>query len=239
MVKRGVVPVHLEVAHVTRRQLDRAFGKLESVTARKAALEAQASHAAMSAYASVGEPEPVSFQLASAIATEITRPIATIGNIFKAYVESLIRPSGPHVNLTCPDGKPLPEKLRVVLRRAAWEFDGVVEVLSGYRSLSYNRGIYGHRCRGGTCRGDRSQHILCKAADFRIAGVSAAKLYSWALQQPELGGVGRYRNDFIHVDVRSRPAGRLITWAWRARKFARKHQPKRRYAKAVHSQPRG
>ena len=138
---------------------------------------------------------------------------------------------GISVELRQPDGKPLPEKLRVVLRRAAWEFDGVVEVMSGYRSLAYNRGIYGHRCKAGKCRGDRSQHIVCKAADIRIAGVSAATMYSWALRQPELGGVGRYPGDFIHVDIRPRPRGKLVTWDWRGRKYARKHSAKRRYAK--------
>jgi uncharacterized protein YcbK (DUF882 family) len=128
------------------------------------------------------------------------------------------------VVLTCPDGRPLPETLRMVLRRAAWDFDQPVEVISGYRSLSYNRGVYGNRCRAGRCRGDGSQHILCRAADIRIAGVSAAQLHAWALHQPELGGVGRYRGDFIHVDIRPRPRGRLITWDWRGKqRYARRH----------------
>ncbi|HKA70796.1 MAG TPA: DUF882 domain-containing protein, partial [Xanthobacteraceae bacterium] len=82
--------------------------------------------------------------------------------------------------------------------------------------------------------GDGSQHIHCKAADIRIAGVSPATLHAWALQQPELGGVGRYRSNFIHIDVRPRPQGRLVTWDWRGRskKLARRHHQAKRYAKA-------
>jgi hypothetical protein len=224
MARRGVVPVRVEVSPLTRRQLDRAFLKLVQLTELRAAVEAEAAHPDMAA-------APLPFQVAAIIATETMRPLATLGNIFRSYVESMIVPSGPHVLLTCADGRPLPEPLRLVLRRAALHFNSTVEVLSGFRSLVYNRSIYGNRCRRGRCRGDESQHIHCKAADIRIAGVSAGTLHAWALRQPELGGVGRYRGNFIHVDVRSRAHGRLITWGWRGkRKFARKHT--KRYAKA-------
>jgi len=271
MIRRGVVPVHLEIAQVTRGQLNRAFGKLMKIAERKAALEAQASvsstsyvtpavpdpareptrlqvasagatdipKAALEAeasipqvpYAAPAESEPARSQVAAAVAGDAPRPMAKLNNLFKSYLESLIRPAYSHVKMNCADGQPLPEKLQVVLRRAAWEFNGTVYVLSGYRSLAYNRGIYGHRCKAGKCRGDRSQHIVCKAADIRITGVSAARLYSWAMHQPELGGVGRYPGDFIHVDIRPRPRGQVVTWDWRGRKYARKHSAKRRYAK--------
>jgi rare lipoprotein A len=228
MIKRGVVPVRLEVAQVTRPQLDRAFVKLARLIEQREAAEA--------AYAEVvAEPAAEPFQLASAVATELTRPLGLVGNIFKAYVESLIRPAGPHVRLTCPDGTAFPEQLRVVLRRAAWEFDSTVEVISGYRSLAYNRAVYGNRRKAkGRYVGDASQHIRCRAADIRIAGVSTARLHAWALHQPELGGVGRYRADFIHVDIRPRLRGRIITWDWRGggRKFARRHHQHRQHARA-------
>jgi rare lipoprotein A len=228
MVKRGVVPVRLEVAQVTRPQLDRAFTKLARLIEAREAAEA--------AYAELtGESTAQQYQLASAVATEMTRPLALVGNVFKAYVESLVRPAGPHVRLTCADGTPFPEPLRVVLRRAAWEFDAPVEVLSGYRPLSYNRAIYGNRRKAkGRYAGDASQHIRCRAADIRIAGVSPAKLHAWAMHQPELGGVGRYRSNFIHVDIRPRMKGRLVTWDWRGggRKFARRHHQHRQHARA-------
>jgi uncharacterized protein YcbK (DUF882 family) len=112
-----------------------------------------------------------------------------------------------------------------VLRRAAWEFDRPVEVISGYRSLIYNRAVYGNRRKGkGRYVGDASEHIRCRAADIRIAGVSPERLHAWALRQPELGGVGRYRSNFIHVDIRPRLRGRIVTWDWRGgRKLARRH----------------
>jgi rare lipoprotein A len=226
MVKRGVVPVHLEVAPVTRPQLNRAFAKLARLIEAKAA--AAAAHAEVSA-----EPAGQQFQLAAAVATEITQPLKLVGNVFKAYVESQVKSVGPHVRLTCADGTPFPEPLRAVLRRAASKFDSAVEVISGYRSLAYNRGVYGNRRKAmGRYVGDASQHIRCRAADIRIAGVSLEQLHAWALHQPELGGVGRYRSNFIHIDIRPRLRGRIVTWDWRGgRKFARRHH-QRHHARA-------
>src|SRR5262245_28997916 len=229
MVKRGVVPVRLEVAQVTRPQLNRAFAKLARLMQEREA--AEAALAEVTADSTTAQQ----YQLASAVATELTRPLATVGNVFKAYVESLVTPAGPHVRLTCPDGTPFPEPLRTVLRRAAWEFDSSVEVVSGYRSLAYNRAVYGNRRKAkGRYAGDASQHVRCRAADIRIVGVSTAKLHAWALHQPELGGVGRYRGDFIHVDIRPRRAGRIVTWDWRGggRKFARRHHQHQKHARA-------
>jgi rare lipoprotein A len=241
MIDRGVVQVQLEVAPVTRRQLNRAFKKLTRMIEQREAMEAQpevsadptpqpyqvasavATEQTYQVASAVAAEQP--YQVASAVAAEIPRPLAVVGNVFKAYVESLVRPAGPHVRLTCADGTPWPEPLRVVLRRAAWEFDAPVEVVSGYRSLSHNRAVYGNRRKArGRYAGDGSQHIRCRAADIRIVGVSTARLHAWALHQPELGGVGRYRSDFIHVDVRPRPQGRVVSWDWRSkRKFARRH----------------
>lgn len=243
MIRQGVVPVRLEVAHVTRRQLNRAFTKLAKLLDLKAALEAralqdEASAATAPAPLSVAPPPlplaPAPIQLASAVAGEVTHPIQALGNIFGAYMESLVVAAGPHVRLYCADGQPLPETLRIVLNRAAVEFERPVEVISGYRSLAYNRAIYGnrHKRRSREYVGDGSQHIRCRAADIRVAGISTAALHAWALRQPELGGVGRYRSDFIHVDIRPRDEGRLVTWDWRAKqKHARRHQPHHKVAR--------
>jgi rare lipoprotein A len=221
MVKRDVVPVHLEVAPVTRLQLNRAFVKLARLIEAKEAAAAAAAHAEVTAPAA-----PQQFQLASAaVPTEMKQPLGPVGNIFKTYVESLIKSAGPHVRLTCANGRPFPEPLRAVLRRAAWEFNSAVQVISGYRSLAYNRGLYGNRSKGGgRYVGDASQHIRCQAADIRIARVSLDRLHAWALRQPELGGVGRYRSNFIHIDIRPRLRGRIVTWDWRSgRTLARRH----------------
>ncbi|MFL4998888.1 MAG: septal ring lytic transglycosylase RlpA family protein [Xanthobacteraceae bacterium] len=227
MMKRGVVPVQLEVAQVTRPQLNRAFAKLTRMI--------EAKEAATAAHAEVApEPPPQRFQLAAAVPTETPHPLKLVGNVFKAYVESLVKSAGPHVRLTCADGTPFPEPLGAVLRRAAWDFGKVVEVISGYRSLAYNRALYGNRRKdNGHFVGDASQHIRCQAADIRIAGVSPARLHAWALHQPEVGGVGRYASNFIHIDIRPRLRGRVVTWDWRGgRKFARRHHNHRHHARA-------
>ena len=227
MVKHGVVPIHLEVAQVTRPQLNRAFAKLTRLIEAKEA--AAAPHAQVTT-----EPAVQQYQLAAAPAAENTRPLGFVSNIFKDYVDSLVKSAGPHVRLTCGDGTPFPAPLGVVLRRAAWDFGKAVEVISGYRSLAYNRTVYGNRRKGdGHYVGDASQHIRCRAADIRIAGVSPARLHAWALHQPELGGVGRYSSNFIHIDIRPRLRGRIVTWDWRSgRKFARRHHQYRQHARA-------
>lgn len=225
MVKRGVVPVQLEVAPVTRKQLNRAFAKLARlIRAKEAAATAQAQVAL--------EPAPPQIQLAAAVATEAVAPLGLVANALKAHVETMVKSAGPQVRLTCADGAPFPEPLRAVLRRAALEFASPVEVISGYRSLTYNRAVYGNRRkRTGHYVGDASQHIRCLAADIRIAGVSPARLHAWALCQEELGGVGHYGTDFIHI--RPRPHGRIVTWDWRhARKFAHRHHHHRQHARA-------
>jgi hypothetical protein len=221
------------VAQVTRRQLDRAFMKLVRLVELKDALEARAAYDEPPA-----EATSARFHLASAIAADTVRPVQALSDIFRAYIESLSVTAGPHVRLSCPDGQPLPEPLRAVLHRAASEFERPVEVISGYRSLAYNRLVYrNRRRRRGEYLGDRSQHIHCRAVDIRMAGVSTEALHAWALRQPELGGIGRYRTDFIHIDVGPRPDGRVVTWERRTtRTYARRHQRHlhnhRRYARA-------
>ena len=51
--------------------------------------------------------------------TETPHPLKLVGNVFKAYVDSLVKSAGPHVRLTCADGIPFAEPLGAVLRRAA------------------------------------------------------------------------------------------------------------------------
>src|SRR5262245_29372319 len=97
MPRRGAA-VRLEVSPLTRDELDGAFAKLGEVTALRAQVEGNQT-------ASI----PLPFGLAARIGTEVARPLATLGNIFKNYVESMIVAAGPQVQLTCPDGRPLPE----------------------------------------------------------------------------------------------------------------------------------
>ncbi|MGF0537558.1 YcbK family protein [Agrobacterium sp. ES01] len=54
----------------------------------------------------------------------------------------------------------------------------------------------GHRPHSG-----KSQHHHCHAADFRIPGVSEKKILAAARSAPGIGGVGRYCNGMVHVDI--------------------------------------
>jgi len=76
-----------------------------------------------------------------------------------------------------------------------------IRVISGYRSPKYNRKIGGAR---------RSQHMLAKAADIKISGMTPAEVKAEIVAlikagKMKSGGVGLYRT-FTHYDVRGRNA---------------------------------
>jgi uncharacterized protein YcbK (DUF882 family) len=74
-----------------------------------------------------------------------------------------------------------------------------VLVLCGYRCPEHNRKVGGR---------PNSQHLLGKAADIHIPGLSLQSLYDLALQVPRFaqGGIGVYDSDFVHLDVRAQSA---------------------------------
>lgn len=81
-----------------------------------------------------------------------------------------------------------------------------VRILSAYRCSEHNQAIGGEKA---------SQHILGRAADIIIVGLSLEEMLEIVLQVPEFkgGGVGIYddrpgvsTDEFIHVDVRPKPA---------------------------------
>jgi uncharacterized protein YcbK (DUF882 family) len=76
-----------------------------------------------------------------------------------------------------------------------------IRVISGYRSPKYNRRIGGAR---------RSQHMLAKAADIKISGMTPSEVKQVILElikegKMMSGGVGLYKT-FTHYDVRGRNA---------------------------------
>jgi uncharacterized protein YcbK (DUF882 family) len=82
----------------------------------------------------------------------------------------------------------------------------VVDILSGYRSQETNDEL---RMSGATNAAEHSQHILAKAMDIRVAGVSARMLRDAALSLAA-GGVGYYpASQFVHLDV-----GPLRQWTF-------------------------
>ncbi len=67
-----------------------------------------------------------------------------------------------------------------------------ITITSGYRCETHNRAV------GGS---PNSQHLLGKAADIVVAGMTPAVLYNHA-EAVGFGGIGTY-NTFVHVDTRA------------------------------------
>lgn len=104
----------------------------------------------------------------------------------------------------CKDGSPVPEELVPYTLELAQNLqvlrdlvDKPIRVISGYRSKKYNTRIKGAR---------RSQHMLAKAADIKIAGMEPKdikELIEKLIKDGKMkkGGVGLYRT-FVHYDIR-------------------------------------
>jgi len=89
--------------------------------------------------------------------------------------------------------------------------DGIIDIVCGYRS-PWSNNFLRTRGAGGTSTGvaEHSQHMLAKAIDIRVPGVSTVALRDAALAL-HAGGVGFYPvSQFVHVDV-----GPVRTWSFR------------------------
>ncbi|MGH9562991.1 MAG: YcbK family protein [Terracidiphilus sp.] len=86
--------------------------------------------------------------------------------------------------------------------------NGVIDIVCGYRSPRTNEFLRARSADTGVA--EHSQHILGKAIDIRIPGVSTVALRNAALAL-HAGGVGFYPvSQFVHVDV-----GPVRTWSFR------------------------
>ncbi|MFT4113906.1 YcbK family protein [Silvibacterium sp.] len=98
-----------------------------------------------------------------------------------------------------------------------------VDILSAYRSQETNDML---RLEGGTNAALHSQHIVAKALDIRVPGVSASLLRVAALSL-HAGGVGYYpTSQFVHIDV-----GPVREWNYSPR-LAHKRRSNRRHVHA-------
>jgi uncharacterized protein YcbK (DUF882 family) len=77
--------------------------------------------------------------------------------------------------------------------------DGVIDIVCGYRTPWSNAFLRHGTPASGVA--EHSQHMLAKAIDIRVPGVSTARLRETALSVGA-GGVGYYPvSQFVHVDV--------------------------------------
>lgn len=108
----------------------------------------------------------------------------------------------------CRDGSDVPDELLENVQRLAKNLQVLrdhigrpIRVISGYRSPSYNRKIGGAK---------KSQHMVAKAADIKVEGMSPDDVWKTILLlikegRMASGGVGRYKT-FTHYDHRGRNA---------------------------------
>ena len=106
--------------------------------------------------------------------------------------------------LRCRDGSDtvmVDEALTVVLQCIREHFGKPVTITSGYRTAVHNAAVGGAKS---------SQHLLGRAADIRVAGVSVENVAAYAESlMPDWGGVGRYpvkagrATGWVHVDTRA------------------------------------
>ena len=105
--------------------------------------------------------------------------------------------------LRCRDGSDtvmVDEALTVVLQCIREHFGKAVTITSGYRTAAHNAAVGGAKS---------SQHLLGRAADIRVQGVSVEDVAAYAESLlPGWGGVGRYpvkagrAKGWVHVDTR-------------------------------------
>ena len=88
-----------------------------------------------------------------------------------------------------------------LLEQLRAHFGKAVTITSGYRTAAHNAAVGGAKS---------SQHLLGRAADIRVQGVSVEDVAAYAESlMPDWGGVGRYpvkagrATGWVHVDTRA------------------------------------
>ena len=121
----------------------------------------------------------------------------------KADGSRRLAPSFTVREFRCRDGSDvvmIDESLVVLLQCIREHFGKPITITSGYRTAAHNTAVGGAKS---------SQHLLGRAADIQVAGVSVEDVASYAeALMPDWGGVGRYpikpgrARGWVHVDTR-------------------------------------
>ena len=121
----------------------------------------------------------------------------------KADRKKKLSPNFTVYEFRCRDGSDvvmIDESLVVLLQCIREHFGKPITITSGYRTGTHNTAVGGSRS---------SQHLLGKAADIQVAGVSVEDVAAYAESlMPDWGGVGRYpvkagrTKGWVHVDTR-------------------------------------
>ena len=122
----------------------------------------------------------------------------------KADSKKKLSPNFTVYEFRCRDGSDvimIDEGLVVLLQCIREHFGKAVTITSGYRTAAHNTAVGGAKS---------SQHLLGRAADIQVAGVSVEDVAAYAESLlPGWGGVGRYpvkagrTKGWVHVDTRA------------------------------------
>ena len=104
----------------------------------------------------------------------------------------------------CKDGSDpvfVDSSLAALLQKIRDHFGRPVVITSGYRTAAHNKSVGGAKS---------SQHLLGRAADIRVQGVSVEDVAAYAERlMPDWGGIGHYpvkegrATGWVHVDTRA------------------------------------
>ena len=121
----------------------------------------------------------------------------------KADGSRRLAPSFTVREFRCRDGSDvvmIDESLVVLLQCIREHFGKPITITSGYRTATHNTAVGGAKS---------SQHLLGRAADIQVQGVSVEDVAAYAESlMPGWGGVGRYpvkagrAKGWVHVDTR-------------------------------------
>ena len=123
----------------------------------------------------------------------------------KADSKKKLSPNFTVYEFRCRDGSDvvmIDESLVMLLQCIREHFGKPITITSGYRTAAHNTAVGGAKS---------SQHLLGRAADIQVAGVSVEDVAAYAESLlPGWGGVGRYpvkagrAKGWVHVDTRAK-----------------------------------